>query len=122
MVLAIMRAQALTTLRDRGALAMTFVLPPLLFLLFAAIFAGAGGDTARVTVAVAQTSDAPAAAALIAALAEAPDLDVTRVPEAGVEARVASGAADVGLVVRGDPAAASDTTMSGPRLASTGTP
>jgi ABC-2 type transport system permease protein len=108
MVLAIMRAQALTTLRDRGALAMTFVLPPLLFLLFAAIFAGAGGDTARVTVAVAQTSDAPAAAALIAALAEAPDLDVTRVPEADVEARVASGAADVGLVVRGDPAAATD--------------
>ncbi|MEP9350362.1 ABC transporter permease [Xanthobacter sp. KR7-225] len=108
MMLAIMRAQALTTLRDRGALVMTFVLPPLLFLLFAAIFAGAGGDTARVTVAAARSTDAPAAEALLAALAEAPDLEVTRVAEADVARRVADGAADVGLVVRGDPAAATD--------------
>ncbi|MFG1359431.1 ABC transporter permease [Xanthobacter pseudotagetidis] len=108
MILAIMRAQALTTARDRGALIMTFVLPPLLFLLFASIFSGAGGDTARVTVAAARAVDAPAADALIAALAAAPDLDVSVIPEDEVAKRVADGAADVGLIVRGDPAAATE--------------
>ncbi len=106
MILAILRAQALTTLRDRGALIMTFVLPPLLFLLFAAIFTGAGGETANVRVAAALASDAPAAEELLAALAKAPDLHVTRLTEDEVEQAVAQGGADVGLIVRDDPSIA----------------
>lgn len=106
MIFAIMRAQALATLRDRSALIMTFVLPPLLFLLFAAIFTSVGGETAHVKVAAAVTSDAEAADKLLAALAKAPDLAVERVPEDEVEAKVARGGADVGLIVREDPSAA----------------
>lgn len=106
MMRAIMRAQALATLRDRGALAMTFVLPTLLFLLFAAIFAGSGGETASVRVAAARATDAPAAETLLAALAQAPDIHLTLLAEDVVAARVESGAADVGLIARDDPSTA----------------
>ncbi|WP_454915751.1 ABC transporter permease [Xanthobacter sediminis] len=107
---AIMGAMALTLLRDRGALMMTFVLPPLLFLLFAAIFSGAGGDAGTLSVAAARRTDAPAAAAFLDALAAQPDTAVTLLSgadaEAQVEARVQAGRADVGLIVRDDPGTA----------------
>ncbi len=105
MTLAIMRAMALTLLRDRGALAMTFVLPALLFLLFAAIFGSTGGENAIVTVAAARQSPAAGARDLVAALARAPDIRLAEMSADAVEAAVASGAADVGLVVREDPGA-----------------
>ncbi|MFG1478659.1 ABC transporter permease [Xanthobacter sp. V4C-4] len=107
---AVMAAMALTLLRDRGALAMTFVLPPLLFLLFAAVFSGAGGEAGTLKVAAARTSDAAAAGAVLDALAAQPGtrlaLQAGADPVAQVDARVRDGSADVGLVVRGDPAAA----------------
>lgn len=107
---AVMGAMALALLRDRGALVMTFVLPPLLFLLFAAVFSGAGGDAGTLAVAAARRTDAPAAAAVLDALAARPDTAVTLLSgpdaEAQVEARVQAGRADVGLIVRDDPAAA----------------
>ncbi|MDQ0506585.1 ABC transporter permease [Xanthobacter agilis] len=104
---AIMGAMALTLLRDRGALAMTFVLPPLLFLLFAAIFSGAGGDAGALKVAAARLTPAPAAEAFLDALAAAPDTTLRLVTGADaaarVEAQVRDGRADVGLLVRDDP-------------------
>lgn len=107
---AVMGVMALTLLRDRGALVMTFVLPPLLFLLFAAVFSGAGGDAGVLKVAAARASDTPAAAAFLDALATQPDTSVTLLSGADaptqVEARVKDGTADVGLIVRGDPGAA----------------
>ena len=39
--------------RDRAALAMAFFLPPLVFLIFSAVFSGATGDDVRLKVAVA---------------------------------------------------------------------
>ncbi|MFS8038695.1 ABC transporter permease [Xanthobacter sp. AM11] len=106
---AVMRAMALTLMRDRGALMMTFVLPPLLFVLFAAVFAGTGGESATIKVAAARASDAPSAEAFLAALARAPDVEVARVAPDAVAVKVADGSADVGLVVRGDVAAATAT-------------
>jgi ABC-2 type transport system permease protein len=49
----VFRAMLLTFQRDRGALAMSLLLPVAVFLVFAAVFAGATGDELRVRVAVA---------------------------------------------------------------------
>lgn len=108
MMIAIVRAMALTLMRDRGALLMTFVLPPVLFVLFAAVFAGTGGEASSIKVAAAQATDAPAARMLLDALARAPDVHLTPVAPEEVAKRVADGSADVGLIVRADVAAASD--------------
>ncbi|MEP9353253.1 ABC transporter permease [Xanthobacter sp. KR7-65] len=108
MTAAIVRAMALSLLRDRGALAMTFLLPPVLFVLFAAVFAGTGGEVSVIKVAAARATDAASAEVFLAALHGAPDIVLERVEPAAVEARVSGGAADVGLVVRGDVAAPTD--------------
>jgi len=104
---AILSAMVLTLLRDRGALVMTFILPPLLFLLFAAVFSGAGGEGGALTVAVARTSPTANAAAFVEALAKAPDTTLVLASGADasgeVDALVAASSADVGLIVRGDP-------------------
>lgn len=104
---AVMGAMVLTLLRDRGALVMTFVLPPLLFLLFAAIFSGAGGETAALKVAAARLTPAPNAIALMEALAASPDTTLELIAGADAETQVTAsvrdGRADVGLLVREDP-------------------
>lgn len=108
MIAAIMRAMALTLMRDRGALTMTFVLPAVLFMLFAAVFAGTGGEASLVKVAAARATDAPSAQLFVDVLDRAPDIALTLVAPDEVAARVADGSADVGLVVRGDVAAVTD--------------
>ncbi|MFG1299031.1 ABC transporter permease [Xanthobacter sp. V3C-3] len=108
MIASIMRAMALTLMRDKGALTMTFVLPPVLFMLFAAVFAGTGGEASLVKVAAARATDAPAATVFLDALDRAPDINLTLVSPAEVAGRVADGTADVGLVVRGDVGAPTD--------------
>ncbi|MFG1222311.1 ABC transporter permease [Xanthobacter autotrophicus DSM 597] len=105
---AIVRAMALTLMRDRGALMMTFVLPPVLFILFAAVFAGTGGETSVIKVAAAKATQAASADAFLKALGGTADVDLVTVTPEEVRARVADGRADVGLVVRGDVAAATD--------------
>lgn len=108
MMWAVVRAMALSLLRDRGALVMTFVLPPVLFVLFAAVFAGAGIQNADIRVAAASATDAPSASAFLEALGRAPDVHLLVTTPDAVAARVADGSADVGLVVRGDVGAATD--------------
>ncbi|QRG05243.1 ABC transporter permease [Xanthobacter dioxanivorans] len=108
MTFAIMRAMAITLLRDRGALLMTFVLPPLLFILFAAVFAGTGGETSTIKVAAARETDAPAAETFLAALGRAADVALVRATPQAVSGLVADGTVDVGLIVRGDLSGATD--------------
>ena len=55
MTAAVLRALFLELRRDRGALVMAFVLPVIFFLVFAWIFAGAGGGDLRIRLAVADT-------------------------------------------------------------------
>ena len=47
------KVMALDLWRDRAALVMAFVLPPLVFLIFSAVFSGATGENVRLKVAVA---------------------------------------------------------------------
>jgi ABC-2 type transport system permease protein len=104
MVLAIVRATLLQTLRDRGALLMGFVLPVAFFVIFAEIFSSAAGDQIRLDVAVVDEVRSAESTRLVATLLADPA--VTAVDGAtsrdAVRELVRRGTADVGLVVRAD--------------------
>ena len=109
MNLAMFKVMALALWRDRAALAMAFVLPPLVFLIFSAVFAGATGEDVKLKVAVADLAHTPTSARLEAALLADRDLRTERAaPEtlAAVRADVRTGHADAGIVIRSDPAGA----------------
>ena len=105
MILAMLRVMALNLIRDRGALAMAFLLPPTIFVIFAAIFSGTSGDGLRLQIVYGTTAGEGAAARLETAIRSEPSLRVreaTYTSEAAVRAEVAAGRADAGLLVRGD--------------------
>ncbi|MFG1396694.1 ABC transporter permease [Roseixanthobacter pseudopolyaromaticivorans] len=106
MIGAIMKAMGLTLLRDKGALVMTFILPPLMFLVFAAVFTGVSGDDAPVKTAIADASGSEGGHALFLAMHNAPLVKAIPVKnEAAVREAVRSGDADAGLVIVSDPSA-----------------
>lgn len=114
---AILRALVLGLWRDRGALVMSFVLPVVVFLVFAAIFAGATGDQLRLRVAIVDEAGSPLSARLASALAASDSLRVVPVAStdaAGVAAAVADGRADAGVVLRRDGRALDDLIGEGP--------
>jgi ABC-2 type transport system permease protein len=99
------RVMFLTLLRDRGALAMAFVLPPLIFVIFAAIFSSAGGDQLRLHVGVADLARTPTTAQLVQVLRQEPTLRVTYSDDASAESvrgMVKDGAVDLALILRSD--------------------
>lgn len=105
MILAVFRVMTLGLWRDRGALVLAFVLPPAIFLIFASIFSGTASDKLELKVAVARLSATPASQRLENALREEDKFNVIgagRLNRAGVETLVKQGAADVGLVIRGE--------------------
>jgi ABC-2 type transport system permease protein len=108
MIGAAFRVMALTLLRDRAALVMAFVLPTVIFAIFAAIFSGAVGDRIRIHLGLSDLAGTPATARLAAALEADTSLRVTRLPaDLGAATRaVRAGEVDVALVLRGDLAAA----------------
>ena len=119
MTLAILRVMMLGLVRDRGALILAFVLPPAIFVIFAAIFAGASGGQLRLNVALAGASTAAlevdATRKLVATLEGQPALRMRRVEsEAALRDTVRSGDVDVGILVRGDPAGASTAAIAAP--------
>ena len=108
MILAMFRVMALALWRDRGALVMTFLLPPLVFLIFSSVFAGATGEDVKLKLVIADDANTPASRRLIDALMADPDVRAERaVPDTGeqVRRRVKSGRADSGVIVRADPTA-----------------
>src|SRR3712207_3070364 len=99
------RVMFLTLLRDRGALAMAFVLPPLIFVIFAAIFSSAGGDQLRLHVGIADQARTPTTTQLVQVLRQEPTLRVTHSDDASAESvrgLVKDGAVDLGLILRSD--------------------
>ncbi len=104
MIGALVKVMILGLVRDRGAFAMAFVLPPMIFAIFAAIFSGASGDEMRLKVAVVDEVGSAETAVLLAAMDAEPSL---RLHEPGaldasqLRRLVLSGAADVGLIIRG---------------------
>lgn len=109
MILAMLKVMALSLIRDRGALAMAFLLPPTIFVIFAAIFSGTSGDELRLQLAYGSEVTSETATRFETAIRDEPSLRVLPdlfASEAAVRDTVASGQADVGLVLRGDLTAA----------------
>lgn len=106
-IVAMVRVMALDLWRDRGALVMTFLLPPLVFLIFSSVFAGTTGDDIQLKLAVADTARTADSGRLAAALVRSPEVRAEMAATADeVRRRVKAGQADAGLVIRADPASA----------------
>ena len=106
MLLVAARVMVLQLRRDAAALILTFALPPLVFLILAAIFAGATGTELRLHIGLRDLSDADAGRRLAQALQADPSLRVTAISQGGeehVEELVRRSLVDVGLVIRGSP-------------------
>jgi ABC-2 type transport system permease protein len=117
MIGAAFRVMALSLLRDRAALVMAFVLPTVIFVIFAAIFSGATGDRIRIHLGLADFARTAATQRLADALVADPSLRVTRLPASTlteVTQAVRSGAVDVALALRGDLIAAPAEAPPGP--------
>ena len=106
MSFAIFKVMVLGLVRDRGTLVMSFVLPPLIYLIFASIFAGAMGDTLAVRVALLDEVKSETTMRLARALREDTALHAAfRDPQsrAELELQIRTDQADVGVVLRADP-------------------
>ncbi|TGD98025.1 ABC transporter permease [Methylobacterium nonmethylotrophicum] len=106
MIVAAFRVMLLTLWRDRAALVMAFVLPTVIFCVFAAIFSGAVGERIRIQVGLLDQARTATTARLVAALQADPALRTTLLHDDPVTA-VRRGEVDVALVLRGDLAAGS---------------
>ena len=105
MIAAAFRVMLLGLVRDRAALVMAFVLPTVIFVIFAAIFSGALGDRIRIHLGLADLARTATTQRLVTALEADPSLRVTRLPATdivGVASAVRRGDVDVALVLRGD--------------------
>jgi ABC-2 type transport system permease protein len=97
---AIIEAYARGFLRDRPGLALTLLLPPIIYLLFAAIFGAGGQGNIDASVAFADLARSPASQAARAAMRTSFDRLSERDSAQAVEASVVSGRADTGVVLR----------------------
>ncbi len=105
MIVTILRVMFLGLLRDRGALAMAFVLPPLIYMIFASIFSGTTGSDLRLKVAVLDTVGSPTTRRLADAIRDEPSFrQAPRKPVSrdDVEAMVRRDEVDVGLILRAE--------------------
>ncbi|RUT32766.1 ABC transporter permease [Arsenicitalea aurantiaca] len=103
MIFAMLRVMALSLIRDRGALAMAFLLPPTIFVIFAAIFSGTSGDELELQVGYTVLAPSPVTERLETALRAEPGLRVLSdnpVDEAALRSAVEAGRADAGILVR----------------------
>ena len=105
-VLSASRVMTLSLLRDRGAMLMAFLLPPVIFLTFAAVLAGASGDELRLHVGLGDAAGTETTHRFAAAVRADPTLRVTvregPGAEQGVRDLVRAGAVDAGVVLRAD--------------------
>lgn len=105
MIWAMFKVMALRLWRDKGALALAFILPGFIYAVFAAIFSAASGGKLDMRVALAVTDDAPATLRLSEALQAQTDFSLTfdeSFARADIEERVRLGTQDVGIILRGD--------------------
>ena len=105
MIFASTWVMAMAAIRDRMALLMTFVLPAVLFVVFAAIFSGATGKDLKIKVGLRDLARTDSTQKFVAALAAEPSLRVVELTdrdEAGMIDEVRRGVVDVGVVLRAD--------------------
>ena len=103
---AVFRVMALRILRDPGALLLTFVLPSVIYVIFAAIFANASAGELDLRVGVADLAQTDGSRAFIEQLDAAATLTLLHERQWGedeIAERVRLGTVDVGLVVVSPP-------------------
>lgn len=111
MIGAVLRVMVLGLVRDRGAFAMAFLLPPLIFVIFAAIFSGTSGDEMRLKVAIVDEVGSRQTQTLVSAIGREPALrlhPLAVADERNLRQSVLAGTADVGLIIREELAGQSD--------------
>jgi ABC-2 type transport system permease protein len=103
MILVMLRVMALGLWRDRAGLVLAFVLPPLVFIVFASVFSAGASGRLDIRAGVADQIDSADSRQLVASLQRRLDGRLSRWPDvASLEDAVLSGRADVGLVLSGD--------------------
>jgi len=99
---AIITIMLLSLWRDKGALAMGFILPGLVYIIFASIFAGAAGGDVKIRLALLDERQEKESIALAHAIEQNPAVIVVRGAETADEIRklVQTGSADVAAIIR----------------------
>ena len=106
MRLPVFRVMLLALLRDPGALVLAFILPPLVYVVFASIFAGTSGDELRLRVAIYDAADTETTRRLAMEIRNDGTFRGTeREPTSEAELLdfVRQDLADAGLLIRADP-------------------
>ena len=106
MIAAVLRVMALSLVRDRGALVLAFVIPPAIFVIFAAIFAATADDELPLKVALGRAESVEVWDRFETVLRDEPSLRLlpsTASSQAEVSRQVERGIADVGLFIKGGP-------------------
>ncbi len=103
MILPMLRVLALGLWRDRAGLVLTFLLPPIVFVVFAAVFSSGVQGRLAVKAGLVDRSGSPEARALTADLSRTLNGRLIRYPDApSLTEAVLSGAVDAGVVLGGD--------------------
>ena len=103
MRMALFKVMLLSLVRDRGALAMGFILPAVVFVIFAVIFSGAAGGDLTVRVAVADERRTDLSREFLENLGNEEGILIIQnadLTAAGVRNFVKGGSADVGLIIQ----------------------
>jgi ABC-2 type transport system permease protein len=119
MRLPVFRVMLLALLRDPGALVLAFILPPLVYVVFASIFSGTSGDELRLRVAIYDAADTETTRRLIKEIrADASFRKPERDPKSESELSdfVRQDIADAGLLIRADPGTAKTGVTESPLL------
>ena len=103
MIATVFRIMALSLWRDRGALVLAFVLPPLMFFVFAEVFSG-GGDDLELVVAVADEVGSPRTSRIAEAVAALEGVEARTLPGRTALVEAVRGAeVDAGIWIRAEP-------------------
>ena len=103
MILVMLRVMALGLWRDRAGLVLVFVLPPLVFIVFASVFGAGTSGKLDVRAGVADQIDSADSRQLIQSLQHRLSGRLTGWPDVvALEDAIESGQADTGLVLQGD--------------------
>ncbi|WP_306253666.1 ABC transporter permease [Parvularcula sp. IMCC14364] len=114
MITGIMRVMALRLLRDRGALVLAFLLPPMIFAIFAAIFSNATNGDLDLDVAMAVTNDSARTKEVASAFAISGKFNVFTEEDwtrENVRQQVREGFADTGVIFSSDLADVAEATI-----------
>ena len=103
MILVMVRVMALGLWRDRAGLVLVFVLPPLVFIVFASVFSAGASGRLDIQVGIFDQIDSSDTGRLVHALQRRLGGRLTQLPNvAALEDAIEAGRVDAGLVLQGD--------------------